>query len=97
MTMNIKNLKITKFNNDKGLIGFASFNLDGIEINSIRIYKTDNGNISISFPYAKSKSGIKYYTIKPENEEVELALIKKINEGIEKNESINNSLYKNFH
>ncbi len=95
--MNIKNLKITKFNNDKGLIGFASFSLEGIEINSIRIYKTDNGNISISFPYATSKSGIKYYIIKPENEDVELALVKIINEGIEKNESKNNSIYSNSH
>lgn len=94
MTMNIKNLKITKFNNSKGLIGFASFNLEGIEINSIRIYKTDNGGISISFPYTTSKSEVKYYIVKPENESIEELLTEIINEKIESDESENKSLCK---
>lgn len=79
--MKIKNIRITSFNNGKGLIGFASFSLCGIEINSIRIYKTESG-ISIGFPYATSNSGVKYFIIKPENEHVEEELIKQINKKI---------------
>jgi len=90
--MKIKNLKITRFNNSDGLIGFASFSLCGIELNSIRIYKTNNG-ISIGFPYATSNSGVKYYIIKPENEHIEEELIKEISKKI--NGDIENKLYPN--